>query len=356
MSGINIAYLCSGSQFVNAPSSSVSEQKMDTSLQKDKRPLKSNHQRLESFYSKTIKVHQPVFRRSTTEETMKNSKFDDGQASAVVGINIDVLRSGRQFVAPEASMFEKRAPVGTHQRLEMFHDKTLRAHHNPVHENTSNTGINIDLLRSGHQFVDSPESKHQVIAGLPSLHSRRRDFYNRTLSAHKIGSLSNADTPQDKNHPQAPILQSRLADTKANEAKEETADTTGNLISINLDFIRSGLEFSMDNASSPEARRWDRFHSTSKHSRLEKFHNDMLKAFSRSPAKKNSSASKPNVNLHGINLDFMRSGNEFKGPTASSPEAKRWDRFRSHNRSKYSRLESFHSKTLSAYAQSIRTN
>jgi len=394
-SGINIAFLTSGKQF------SIETKTDPTSTPKAK--LTSNA-RLEEFYAKTLEAFLNSKKMSSPPSSSKTTPV-------VVGINVDALRSGTQFVPTQAQSPQSQPSSLKSARLEAFHDNMLRAVANkPSSSSSSGTavviGINVDALRSGRQFVTPPESKFTPTpsSSKTTRYARLEHFYDASIDVHsKYNNVPsvvgiNVDalrsgrqfvtTPESMFTPSPSSSKTtrharleRFYNTTLTANKVPVTTTTEDDIEnalprpiprpINLDFIRSGFEFTTTNAASPEARRYEGFNTIGRHARLENFHDNMLKAFLLKPTKTKLISVLTKSPPTGINLDFIRSGQEFSKPNASSLEAQRWAGFYPWMQwvemggnpkgncvsrdGKQVRLQKFHDRTLALHSQSCPT-
>lgn len=251
--------------------------------------------------------------------------------SAPTMVNDSFLRSGSEFrlpnnAAPDARRWGK--PTATiksrNARLTEFHN-TMLAAFTPEkamskaaknHTNTSQTTVNVDYLRSGREFTSPGYPTATPVASGRSRHARLEEFYRRTLQA-----------------------------CSSDRARASTDTRTQPSVLLNPKFLQSGQQFlpsTVDDGVKelqPSGR--------TRHARLEDFYNRTLLACAPSPL---PSAMQSEEAAAAINLDFLRSGQEFQPPTANSPEVKRYDGFQRSGKSRNARLSKFHDAMLSAYA------
>eukprot|EP00035_Acanthoeca_spectabilis_P011181 m.196713 g.196713 ORF g.196713 m.196713 type:complete len:352 (+) comp15257_c0_seq3:2490-3545(+) len=198
------------------------------------------------------------------------------------------------------------------------------------------TNLNVDFLRSGFEFkpdaptlpAASPEFERKKNVSPESPRSRNRrldDFYNKTLQSFQSQDLDAWD-----GMPCSP--RRRLV------VEEEATAPAGPAVVLNLDFLRSGAEFK----PTPKTSRTNEVPSprTTRNNRLEAFHQRSLEAVSSRKAEKSPI---------GINVDFLRSGAEFKpSPTMTRKGQTGETAAPSPRTTRHNRLEEFHQRSLRA--------
>eukprot|EP00037_Helgoeca_nana_P006523 m.60050 g.60050 ORF g.60050 m.60050 type:complete len:337 (-) comp17402_c0_seq1:115-1125(-) len=196
----------------------------------------------------------------------------------------------------------------------------------------NNNTLNLDFLRSGAEFkVAAPSQPEAKPEEMPrSRNQRLEEFANKTLKAFEPSDLDAWDglpctrRAAPANHGDGPAV-------------------------LNLDFLRSGAEFkpvhTVKRRTSTDASK-----RTTRNTRLEDFACKTLVAAQTRAPKPSTAATDTPV----LNVDFLRSGGEFKSSpsttraatTAGAPSPRS-----THN----ARLEKFHRKTLDAAQAPPRT-
>jgi septum formation inhibitor MinC len=336
---INIDFLQSGRQFDTAPATV-----------ENGKPRMSKAARLEAFYNATLAATSTAPVRA--------------YAAAPGTINIDFLRSGRQFdTAPASVENGEVGAVATKSRaarLAAFHKATLAA---ATVQAPVVPVLNVSFLRSGKQFGScSARSTRNIAATFvpsgpkTSKFNRLHRYYNSTLSAH--GGIT----------PTATVSSDTMPPT-----------------SVNLDFLKSGGEFK-PKPLPIQARFLSKAPGTPPHMRrsraqkLEDFYQQTQEAVkaagcaARAPFKPCATVTASTADHTGtngstptmVNLDFLRSGLEFmrqgnatasrepeSNPTTAtdvSIDAASVDS-RSARKSRHRRLADFYKATLSAAAE-----
>jgi len=182
-------------------------------------------QRLDRFYAKTS-LAAAMANKLAPPVTVRPAVMV-AAAPTAAGINIDFLRSGRQF-APKAPAMRRSSPEQSrNQRLEKFYQGGLEeAPAAPVPArnrriSSSRAGVNVEFLRSGKQFVvrgDGPVRPSGEGAA-KSTNARLEEFFARTLAAAKAPLR-----PAPTQSPSAPML--------------------------NINYLRSGAQFKQPFAAS----------------------------------------------------------------------------------------------------------
>lgn len=224
--------------------------------------------------------------------------------------------------------------------------------------------VNMDFLRSGAEF--SPPTARKAMKAMPqprkSRNARLEEFYNATRAVHEVHEVKSATD-----------IEAAASMDAWDGLSSHNAPSTAPSI-VNLDFLRSGHEFNSDGnpmgregvtGSTPSPR-------TSKNSRLESFYSATLKAFEGGAESADNDDTghhldcwdgMPCARVSGqhmdidtpstadsvVNMDFLRSGAEFKatpsdGMHVDVPAAGEWT-----PRTRNSRLDDFYARTLAAH-------
>lgn len=254
--------------------------------------------------------------------------------SAPTMVNDSFLRSGSEFrlpnnAAPDARRWDEPAAAvkSRNARLTEFHNTMLAAFAPEKaksqaaknHTHTSPMMVNVDYLRSGREFTSSGYPTTTPAVSGRSRHARLEEFHRRTLQACSSG-----------------------------RARASTENRTQPSVLLNPKFLQSGQQF-LPNTVHDGVKDVQPSRRT-RHARLEEFHDRMLLAFAPSAARTSLPS---NDATAAINLEFLRSGQEFQPPTANSPEVKRYDGFQRTGKSRAARLSNFHDAMLAAYADAI---
>lgn len=224
---------------------------------------RTRHARLEDFHNQMLEVHK----RKVTP------------ANSAVIVNTDFLRSGKEFlnIASENSTRYVHEFKGRHARLEEFHTSMLQAYSDqpaspvgPAADASVDPPINLDFLRSGREFeaptATTPESKRYTNFRRKKEMSRNEklvDFHNAMLQAYAAAKSNTTSNPSSNSN-------------RSHQNDDMNANRSDDPITVNLDFLRSGSEFHEPISTSPQVRRYNGFQTRGRHTRLEQFHDRML--------------------------------------------------------------------------------
>jgi len=297
--------------------------------------------------------------------------------SKAVGINIAMLRSGRQFDAAPTVGDEAVPTMSKAARLEAFYEATLAAGAAP----SKAVGINIAYLCSGKQFNAAATTCRTAAAVVAtaatsftgpktSKFNRLHRYYNSTLAAHAVIT------------PKATVSSDTMPPTMVNldllksggSSKLEPTTTRARFLATNGPGTPPHLRKSASNARK------------SKNQKLEEFYQQTLKAVETAASSRKkvglaaaptsatsvpvaatatvskaqrmmmqtkSNASTPTM----INLSFLRSSLQFKRQTGANAATRTAAAIkgeagsRSSGKSRHGRLEDFYAATLSAAAE-----
>ena len=201
----------------------------------------------------------------------------------------------------------------------------------PAHAAAAVNVVNTAFLRSGGEFgvtnAEAAEARR-----LAAMVLRGRDVRANAFAAKMLKALQPKPKP-------ALVVRPALAATVAN-----------------LSFLKTGGEFAAATNTMADAKRFDNYSvRSSKNARLEAFHNAMLSAYSgkkveptraTSPRQRRRMSANQPAPTTAFNIEFLRTGAEFAGATASSPQVKRYEGFEYQSRN--ARLTRFHDQMLTA--------
>jgi len=379
---LNVDFLRSGFEF-----------KKEATLPKSPEPAKkraspesprSRNRRLDEFYNKTLQS----FKTSDLDawdglpcspKKAKSSKTETTAPAGPAVLNVDFLRSGAEF-KPSPSLTRKGdtavpSPRTTrNNRLEAFYKQSLEAANvSPRKAEKSPAVLNVDFLRSGAEFKPSPIQDRKNYTAVPSPNTTRNNrleaFYKQSLEAANASSRKTEKSPAVLNvdflRSGAEFKPSPTLNRKGDTAVPSPRTTRNNRLEafykqsleaatsprssrkdtpsvVNVDFLRSGAEFK----PSPTLERKGSVvpsPNTSRNKRLEEFYNRTLEAASNSPA--------PKEDVPVLNLDFLRSGAEFKPSPTTTRKGE--TAVPSPKTSRNARLEAFHKASLSAASEPV---
>eukprot|EP00051_Salpingoeca_urceolata_P026467 m.477411 g.477411 ORF g.477411 m.477411 type:complete len:356 (-) comp20837_c1_seq1:197-1264(-) len=327
---VNLAFLRSGDQFKQGQAGQDGE---DTP--------KSARERLEDFYKSTLVAASDVVDRDVLHQPDY----------------IERVRAARLRRQSDRDAGAGEEPRGA---LEQFFCDTVSAAHRASlgPDNASATElsssppsiVNLPFLRTGLEFKpDAPLSDTKVHPeDLPTHHERLEHFFVSTLTA--AAKAAGARVPGSEGMPTPEqirkIRHDHLASKQSDDApKSETSTRSDAKSVVNVDFLRTGLEFKPAplKHETKTGEVGEDEPKLTKHERLEQFYKATLAA-----AKKAAETPLPKEQraTSVVNLDFLRSGMEFESaPFAESKAKEAETRERS---STQSRLERFYQNTLKA--------
>jgi len=334
---LNLDYLRSGRLVAQSKASSAQEN----------RPKESNvalpNTKLEQFSTQTLKAVQDALNNGTV-----TSDFKIARNPPVSIVNMDFLRSGGEFRLPRellpAEMGTRDRSSSMNERLQKFYEQTQAAVEKAVKIDAVSsdfkhakcapkTIVNTDFLRSGQEFKSNlPVVDMSTRERTSSMNERLQKYYERTQAAVAAAVQMDAVTP----------------DFKHAKCEPKTI--------VNLDFLRSGGEFSpvLSRKAGPEAETRKRTHSMNE--RLQQYHDATSSAVTRAielgqvtPDFKIARSDPASI----VNVGFLCSGAEFS-PKMQPRMSHGDDTARRSQPMSASRLESFHTRTAAAAAAAAK--
>jgi len=324
---INLDYLRSGRMFVD--SSPLPNER----AVRDLTASPSANARLETFHQKT---HEAV--ESAVSSESLSSDFKVAKSTPISIVNTDFLRSGQEFTSatPPSGASQTREPLSSTIRLNKYHEATHAAVEKAVKSESVSgdfkiakcepkTIVNTQFLCSGNEFVSSSSFQPPQRERTSSMNERLQRFYDETQSAMKRAvqydavtsdfkvakcnapSIVNVDFLRSGREfspvPSADNQEQRTRAHSMNERLQQFYETTQAAVAkaveqesvssdfkvakcptttiVNVDFLRSGAEFSPSSTRrlldaprtpSPTTSPTSLQHVSSSPARLERYH------------------------------------------------------------------------------------